>query len=68
MSAVVKRITTLIKDTQSMEEAVKTITQTFAHLSTKEAENTVKDVLDFSQNNMTEKELEHWLKDRGLTA
>ncbi len=68
MSQLVQRITSLIKDTQSMDEAVKTLTSTFKHLSTREAKGVVEDILDFSKNNMTEKELEHWLSQRGLTA
>ncbi len=68
MSQLVQRITSLIKDTQSMDEAVKTLTSTFKQLSTREAKGVVEDVLDFSQNNMVEGELEYRLKERGLTA
>lgn len=68
MSMLVQRVTALLKETQSMEEAVSVLTANFRQLSSKEAKNTVLDVLDFSQKNMVEGELKHRLEQRGLTA
>lgn len=68
MSMLVQRVTQLLKETKSMDEAVFLIGSAFQNLSPKEAKNTVLDVLDFAKNNMTESELEYRLKERGLTA
>lgn len=68
MSQLVLKVTTLLKDTQSMEEAVKVLTSAFKQLSPKEAKNTVLDILDFSNKSMVEGELKHRLEQRGLTA
>lgn len=68
MSMLVQRVTQLLKETKSMDEAVSLISFAFQNLSPKEAKNTVLDVLDFAKNNMVESELEYRLKERGLTA
>ncbi len=68
MSMLVQRVTQLLKETKSMDEAVSLISSAFQNLSPKEAKNTVLDVLDFAKNNMVESELEYRLKERGLTA
>ena len=68
MSNVVIRVTSLLKDTQSMEEAVKVLTSAYKQLSSTEAKNTVQDVLDFNSKKMVESELKYRLEERGLTA
>jgi hypothetical protein len=68
MSTLVQSVTGLLQGTQSMAEAVQVLTTNFPQLSPKEAENTVKDVLDYANKEMQESELEHWLKSRGLSA
>jgi hypothetical protein len=66
MSTLVQKVTTLLKDAQSVTEAVQVLTSTYPQLSPKEAESTVKDVVDFANKEMQESELEHWLKERGI--
>tara|TARA_Y100001960_G_scaffold321323_1_gene395885 strand:- start:92332 stop:92535 length:204 start_codon:yes stop_codon:yes gene_type:complete len=66
MSTLVQKITTLLKDAQSMPEAVQVLTSNYPQLSAKEAENTVQDVMDFANQKMKASELDHWLKGRGI--
>lgn len=68
MSQLVQSVTGLLQGTQSMTEAVQVLTTNFPQLSAKEAENTVKDVVDYAKKEMQESELEHWLKSRGITV
>ena len=68
MSQLVLNVTSLLKDTQSMEEAVKVLTSNFKRLSSTEAKNTVQDILDYRNEKMVESELKYRLEERGLTA
>ncbi len=68
MSNVVIRVTSLLKDTQSMEDAVKVLTSAYKKLSSTEAKNTVQDIIDYRNEKMVESELKYRLEERGLTA
>ena len=68
MSTLVQKITNLLQNTKSMSEAVNILTSCYPQLSAKEAENTVKDIVDYANKEMQESELEHWLKNRGLLS
>ncbi len=68
MSQLVLNVTSLLKDTQSMEEAVKVLTSNFKRLSSTEAKNTVQDIIDYRNEKMVESELKYRLEERGLTA
>ena len=66
MSQLVLKVTSLLKDTQSMEEAVKVLTSSYKQLSSTEAKNTVQDILDYRNEEMGESELKYRLEERGL--
>ena len=68
MSNVILRVTSLLKDTKSMEEAVKALTTSFKKLSSTEAKNTVQDILDYRNEKMVESELKYRLEERGLAS
>ncbi len=68
MSNVILRVTSLLKDTQSMEEAVKALTSAFKKLSSTEAKNTIQDILDYRNEKMVESELKYRLEERGLAS
>ncbi len=67
MSQLVLKVTSLLKDTQSMEEAVKVLTSNFKRLSSTEAKNTVQDIIDYRNEDMGESELKYRLEERGLS-
>ena len=67
MSTLVQKVTTLLQNTQSMTEAAQTLTSHYPQLSAREAENTVKDILDYGNQKMKEPELNHWLTNRGIS-
>tara|TARA_Y100000588_G_scaffold240585_2_gene254417 strand:+ start:37761 stop:37964 length:204 start_codon:yes stop_codon:yes gene_type:complete len=66
MSTLAQKITHLLLGTQSMAEAVQILTSHYPQLSVREAENTVKDIIDYGNQKMKESELEYWLKGRGI--
>lgn len=66
MSTLVKETIALIADVKTSEEAINVISKKYKKLSKKEAVNVVKDLQDFLDGKMKIKELDHWLKSRGL--
>jgi L-serine deaminase len=66
MSQLVQTVTAVTNGAADMETAKKALMDAYQHLSPREAENTVQDILEFGQGKMKESELEHWLKERGL--
>tara|TARA_Y100001960_G_scaffold331799_1_gene430005 strand:+ start:13981 stop:14184 length:204 start_codon:yes stop_codon:yes gene_type:complete len=66
MSQLVQTVTEVTKGAANMDAAKKALMDAYQHLSPREAENTVQDILEFGQGKMKESELEHWLKERGL--
>jgi L-serine deaminase len=66
MSKLVQSVTAVTNGASDMETAKKALMDAYQHLSPREAENTVQDILEFGQGKMKESELEHWLKERGL--
>lgn len=66
MSKLVQTVTEVTKGAANMDAAKKALMDAYQHLSPREAENTVQDILDFAEGRMKESELEHWLKERGL--
>lgn len=67
MSQLVQTVTEVTKGASNMEAAKKALMDAYQHLSPREAEHTVQDILDYGQGKMKKPELEHWLKQRGLS-